>query len=369
MHNKIGYIKIGSFSHTNQSFLETIKNSFPEYQIEIIDIKDDILNKFEYYIINPIMILIEYPKQIFIQRKCISDYIYRTPYIFKKIKRKIKQHIDIKDYIFTVQTQSLFDASVPGLPHYLYTDHTHLANLTYPFYDKSNLASRKWIDLEKQIYHNATINFTMSSNISKSIIEQYNCPENKVKCIYAGSNTSHSLNAKDDKKYTNKNILFVGIDWERKGGPDLVQAFRKVLNVHRDASLTIVGCMPTIDNLPNCNIEGRVPLINVAKYYKEATIFCLPTKLEPFGMVFIEAISYCLPIIATKIGAIPDFVTNNVNGYMINPGDIDDLADKIIDLLSSPDKCIEYGLNGHKLLVDTYNWQCVGEKIKRYIKC
>ena len=59
----------------------------------------------------------------------------------------------------------------------------------------------------------------MSSNISKSLVEQYHCKDEKIETVYCGSNVAvESMGESDDKKYSNKNILFVGVDWERKGG-------------------------------------------------------------------------------------------------------------------------------------------------------
>ena len=69
-----------------------------------------------------------------------------------------------------------------------YTDHTHLANLTYPGFDRKHLLSERWIECEKEIYQHATVNFTMSSNISASMIEDYNCDRERVACVYCGSN-------------------------------------------------------------------------------------------------------------------------------------------------------------------------------------
>ena len=197
---------------------------------------------------------------------------------------------------------------MPCIPHFLYTDHTHLANIFYPLFKHENLLSDAWIACEKSIYRNASLNFTMSTNIRQSIIDQYDCSPDKVVNVYCGSNVSIVDKELPDSRYSDQNILFVGVDWERKGGPVLAEAFKRVLVQFPNAKLTIVGCNPELD-LPNCSVIGRVPLADVGQYFQQASIFCLPTRLEPFGIVFLEAMSYKLPIIATNIGAIPDFVS------------------------------------------------------------
>ena len=73
---------------------------------------------------------------------------------------------------------------------------------------------------EKQIYDNATITFVRSSNIQQSLIEQYHYPDERVICVYAGSNVNVDDRRIQQKSYLGKNILYVGIDWNRKGGPE-----------------------------------------------------------------------------------------------------------------------------------------------------
>ncbi|HXW01002.1 MAG TPA: glycosyltransferase family 4 protein, partial [Anaerolineae bacterium] len=203
--------------------------------------------------------------------------------------------------------------------------------------------------------------------ITRSLLEQYDCPPERVVCVYAGSNVETSRADKlDNQGYSNKNILFVGLDWERKGGPVLVEAFRKVLEIDPEASLTIVGCTPQVE-LPNCKVVGRVSLQEVGAYYRQASVFCLPTILEPFGIVFVEALSYRLPIVATDVGAIPDFVINGVNGYLVRPAQVEPLAECLIELIGNPDKCRTFGECGWVIATERYTWDKVGEKMRENI--
>lgn len=363
---KILFIKIGSFSNTNESILNILVSNFPEYEIEVVDLLDGILK--HRTIKNVIYALKEYGWRMLLSKKSIQKSLLYNKYIFYNVKRRYLNKFSQNQYFFTFQTQSIFDMSINGIPHFLYTDHTLKENYRYPGYDKRNILDKtKWVKYEKTIYDNATLNFTMSSNITSSIINDYNCDPKTVKCVYAGYNTTKDTNESiyRNKKYK-KNILFVGIDWERKGGPLLVEAFKKVSLVHPDASLTIVGSSPKID-INNCNIIGKVPLAEVQKYYEEADIFCLPTNLEPFGLVFLEAMNNKLAVIGTDIGAIPDFIINNKNGFRINPNDLNSLVEKLLILLDSPLLCTEFGEYSYKIIKEKYKWEKVGEKIKQNI--
>jgi glycosyltransferase involved in cell wall biosynthesis len=364
--NRIAFIKIGSFSHVNDKVTQALVEHFPNFKIDVIDIGDLIRNNKIITFINMFFVLKEYGWEILLGKKKIKGCLGRTTYIFKRIKRLISERLSKDEYEFSFQTQSLFDGSIRGLPHYVYTDHTHLAKLHYPDFKKEDLYSPQWVEFERTIYENATLNFTMGINVAKSIVEDYACSQSKVVCVNVGSNVGTDFKL-DRAKYNNKNILFVGVDWERKGGPDLVEAFKLVLKVHPAAQLTIVGCSPIL-NIPNCDVVGRVSLEKVNQYYEKASVFCLPTRLEPFGIVFLEALAHGLPVVATEIGAIPGFVLNNKTGYLVKPGDIEHLSKVLIELIENPEKCLTLGENGRRLVLEKYTWDKVGAEIAKHIK-
>lgn len=342
-----------------------MEKEFPTYRIDVIDLWSDIINRKD--VVNLFYVLKEYGPEILTGRKKHYECISRTTYFFNKVKNRIINRLEEQKYAFTFQTQSLFDASLPGIPHFVYTDHTHLNNLSYPIFDEKQLFNDSWIALEKSIYQNASLNFTMSSNVRDSIIEQYSCPADKVKTVYAGSNIGILPGLEvNDQKYSNMNILFVGIDWERKGGPQLLEAFKSLLNFYPEAQLTIVGCSPDID-VPNCNIVGRVPISEVSKYYENASIFCLPTRIEPFGIVFIEAFFYKLPVISTNIGALPEIVSNGENGYLVDYNDTQELTEKLKTLISNPDQCKTFGERGYKSVKNKYTWEKTAQNMKKHI--
>lgn len=367
MSKNIAFIKMGNYSGTNDKVLEILAKYFPEYKVEVIDILTDFIKKKKsIIIINLLFVLLEYGIDILMRRKEARACFFKTTYIFKKVKSEISLYLSRGKYVFSFQTQSLFDLSSGGIPHFIYTDHTHLTNIYYTGFEKSGLF-KKWVGLEKTIYRNATLNFTMSSNISKSIIEQYSIEPEKVVCVYGGSNTKINTRAAECRsKYKTKNILFVGVNWERKGGPELVEAFKIVQKKHPDARLTIVGCSPVL-NIPNCDVVGKVPLDEVSKFYGRAAIFCLPTKREPFGIVFIEAASHKLPIVSTKIGALPELVSDGETGYLVEIGDIVGLSQKLISLVSDPQRCQVFGERWRRNIAEKYSWANTGTMMKRNI--
>jgi glycosyltransferase involved in cell wall biosynthesis len=353
--------------------IKTLAEHFPDLEIEEIDVRELLKKKRAVRWANMFFVFKEYGWEILLGRKAIRGSIWRTPYMFRKAKFLLSNLLSQGDYEFSFQFQALFDGSKKGVPHYVYTDHTHLATRHYPDFENmaffggaKGLYSRRWIELEKTIYHNATLTLTMSSNMTRSVIEDYACPPDKVVCVGGGSNVAIAFEV-DEEKYKNKEILFVGFNWERKGGPELVEAFKRVLEVHPTARLTIVGCSPEL-NIPNCDVVGRVPMENVRQYYERASVFCLPSRLEPFGVVFLEAYAQDLPVVALDLGAALDLVVNGETGYRVDCGDVEQLSEVLIELLGDPEKCRTLGENGRRLLLEKYTWEKVCAEMATNIK-
>lgn len=365
--NSFAFVKMGDFSGTNDCLLEQLRRQIPNLDADVIDIGDlKAINRWDavrllYAVAH------DYEFSSCLKKSRINSRVMRTAYCFRKVREYLLRRLSQKKYVFTFQTQSLFDASIPNTPHFLYTDHTHLANLTYPGERQTPMASAEWVGLERSMYQNARLNFTMSAHVSRSLIEQYDCMPTRVKCVYAGANVARAnIDNMGLARFAQKNILFVGIDWDRKGGPALLEAFREVRRSHPTATLTIVGCAPNV-SMPGCHVVGRVQLAEVARFYQTASIFCLPTTVEPFGIVFLEAFSHGLPIVASNIGAIPEFVEHGRSGYLVDCNHPAQLANRLNQLLSDPARCAAFGARGQRLVQERYTWKATAERLAAHI--
>jgi glycosyltransferase involved in cell wall biosynthesis len=363
--NSIAFVS--TYAHPTRDRVERLlREVFPEYELEIIDV-GDVFNRRAWKGLNVLWTAKEYGHELLLRRSRLRERFYHTTYRMRKIRAAMPRFIDPKRHVFSFQMQSMVDTAVAGVPHFIYTDHTHLSNLSSPYFDRRMLRPQAWRTLEKALYHNATCVFTRSTDVLTDLIRLYDVPTEKVACVYAGSNVEVVPNVRlmnDD--YSNRRIVFVGQDWERKGGHDLERAFRRVLEVYPDARLTLVGPQPQL-SLPNCTALGRVSLNELTRLYAEASVFCLPTRLEPFGIAFIEAMMHRLPIIGTRVGAVPDMVQPGVTGELVEPGDADELATALISLLGDPARCRRYGEAGYQRALDRYTWERVGERMRAHI--
>ena len=141
-------------------------------------------------------------------------------------------------------------------------------------------------------------------------------------------------------------ILFVGGDFPRKGGYELLKIFEQFFQ--ETCELHLVTSWPLV-NLPS----GVFVYPNIKPYsdeliarYKEADVFVLPTQNEAYGHVFAEAMAAGLPVIATHINAIPEIVPDAEAGLLIAPGDPLALKEALETLLSHAEKRQKMGEAG-----------------------
>ncbi len=292
--------------------------------------------------------------------------IVASPGYNQAVQRIVGRRIRPTTHQFTLQSQSLFDGTVDGVPHFVYTDHAHLANLGYPGFDRNRLASRQFLGMEARLYAKATMVFTRSEHVRDTIVHGYGCDPERVAVIGVGPNVDPSTIA-PHAGWNDGRIVFVGVDWERKGGPDLVAAFRRLRRNHSAARLDIVGCSPAGVAGDGIMVHGRRTLAEVGVLMAEADVFCLPTLAEPFGVAFIEAMHAGLPIVGTRLGAIPDFVVPDVTGRLVTPGDVDDLERALSAMIADPTGTLEMGRRARLLARERYDWGVVMPALMSHI--
>jgi glycosyltransferase involved in cell wall biosynthesis len=84
--------------------------------------------------------------------------------------------------------------------------------------------------------------------------------------------------------------------------------------------------------------------------------------------VFLEAFAHGLPIVATNIGAIPDFIEQGRSGYMVDCNDATQLANRLNELLANPVRCAAFGARGRALVGDRYTWAATAERLAFHIR-
>jgi len=387
---KIAFIKIGTFSGKNDFVLKFFEEYFPNVDVEIVDIWKDLVPYVSFD--NWACALHEYGPRVLWNNYATA--VLRTNHLFEKVRRSLSRRLNPSDFLFSFQTGSFFDCSLEDVPHFVYTDASQ-AGITRQFslareplgafmwHEIFQSAKPGWIERirkeiamdiqidfvhnphkfarEKIIYDRAARIFAMSDYNRQVLIDDYRCAVDKVVCVYSGAHIRPG-EVDPPRPYERKNILFIGSEWERKGGPELAAAFIKVKDVHPQASLTVIGCSPPL-RIDRCRVLGKLSPEEVAQHYRQASVFCVPSRVEAFGNVFIEAQYFKLPVVTTRTGALPEIVAEGRSGTLVPPRDSGALAAALIDLLNNPQRCVEWGQAGEMLMRQRYAWKETGTKM------
>jgi glycosyltransferase involved in cell wall biosynthesis len=363
---EIVFFKAGGFSHVNENVVKILQTEFPEHSLKTVDVLSDILKHHPLATLRALAdVLMIYSRQIFLHRRKPTDFLLRTPAAFRTIRRAAAAFVDPAHTAFTLQTQSLFDASHPAVPHFVYTDQACLANRRYPLPVDPEFLDPRWLTVEKTVYEAARVTFTTGTFAGRSLVEDYDLASSRTECVFSGTNVQTA--GEPVPKPFRGVVLFVGVDWARKGGPDLVEAFTRIAETHPEARLRIVGCTPSV-NHPRIETLGRLSLEATATQFRDADIFCLPSYHEPSAVALVEAQLYGLPVITTNVGGSPDRVLDGESGHLVAAGDIAGLAAALSGLLADPERCRVMGAAGQRFARDRFTWKAVGERLARRIR-
>ncbi len=234
---------------------------------------------------------------------------------------------------------------------------------------------RAAVDYERRVYDGLDKIFTMAEYLRASFIEDFGIDADRVVTLGAGINFDPcDAPAKD---YARRDILFVGIDFARKGGPSLVRAFEQVRQKFADATLHIVGPRhrPPLLQTPRAGVEfhGFLSRADAAQrrqfdtLLQRSSLFVLPSTYEPFGVAVLEAMAHQLPCLVTDAWAFPEMVTPGVHGDLVASGDVDDLADKMIHLLGDPDALARQGAAARRKVLEHYTWAHVAGRLREQV--
>lgn len=194
-----------------------------------------------------------------------------------------------------------------------------------------------------------------------------------------------SANRKNtDKK--NKFIVYCGYLWGDKDGVDyLVKAFHKVATTHQDAMLSLIGDISNqveykklqrlIDDFGLTSrviFTGKVARDDMPKLLQGATMLALarPMSLQAqggFPTKLGEYLATANPVVITKVGDIPLYLTDNETAFLAEPNDVDSFAEKIEFVLSNPDIAEKVGLAGKRLTEEVFNYKYQAKRIMEFL--
>lgn len=232
----------------------------------------------------------------------------------------------------------------------------------FHYYSKSSLEYN--IKRQLDIMRNCKAIFCMGKWLEIWIKEHY--PELAMKTYHVGGgiNTTPTYRGGNSHNY---NILFIGRDFYRKGGDIVIEAFYELKKSIPKAQLTIAGAdMKFAKYYPDVEFVGDISNEEVSKLMSMADLFCMPSRFEAYGLVFIEALAAGVPCIGRNMWEMPYFIEEHFTGELLQNESVKELADKMHKILTNPQYKINV-LARHDFYIKEYSWEKVCKQINDII--
>jgi teichuronic acid biosynthesis glycosyltransferase TuaC len=200
---------------------------------------------------------------------------------------------------------------------------------------------RKGWQLCRDSFKLADLNLFVSRSL-ETILRLHGTPSGRCEVLLRGVDQTRFFPSSQENP--SRRVLFVGRVEKAKGAFDLLSAWVKVIRSFQNARLTMVGPDHTnglflhkVKELglnASVTLTGPLPSNEVAELMRQSVLLCLPSHGEGTPNCVMEALSCGLPVVATRVGGIPDIVVHGRNGLLVDKEDREGLAAAIVTLLS-----------------------------------
>jgi len=295
-----------------------------------------------------------------------------SKYFSKQLEKDLKKRP--VDVLFVSASSQFIAYLDTGIPIVYMTDATfQQLQGYYPYF--SNLAAyniRQGIELDKKAFQK-TAHCMLASQWNKdSAVNDYGIDVNKISVIPCGANldTIPSMSDLNLSASGQCRLLFLGVEWDRKGGDIALETFRILKQKGMNPQLQIIGCVPPPDSYRD-DLSGEtgitvIPFLDknnpedfrqLQKIFFQTDFLLLPTRAECAGVVFSESSAYGIPSITTNTGGVSSYVRDSVNGYTF-PVDAgaEAYAQKIDQLVSDQRAMQDLKLSSRKYDEEKLNW-------------
>jgi glycosyltransferase involved in cell wall biosynthesis len=328
-----------------------------------------------------------YPKQILAQRYLHKVYNrHREVMACKSYSRQIGRAVRRGDYDVIFSGLSVGSQPVAYLktdkPIAIWTDST-LASAV-DFYPDMNRQGAIWSNLqaglrnERAAVNRASLLIYSSEWARREAIQQYNLDPAKVKVVPLGANADEEPDRAFVERAIEKRpadvcrLLFVGMDWFRKGGDEALAAAAYLKDRGIPVELTLVGSAPAdTSQLPEYVkpmglITRRTPegAAKLAELFSRSHFLILASKADAFGQVLVEANSFGVPCASSDVGGIPSIMRNDRNGQMFPAGsDGKRYGEWIAGVFANPARYRAMALSSYEEYRSRLNWSSAGVQV------
>ncbi len=236
------------------------------------------------------------------------------------------------------------------------------------------LSKKTTVFIEKLALQKSDFLIFSSNWAAKHAEDFYQIPKDKIEVIKFGSNTT----APDkivEKDYSGEiTFLFLGVEWERKGGQIALDAIKILRDRNYRVKLQVVGCIPPVKEAEAMNV---IPFLNknnpeearqIFNFLQNSHFMFMPTRADCTPISFCEAASYGLPVISTDTGGVAAVVEPGETGILLPVNaSSEQYADEIEILLQNPEQIRALSQNAREKYEKELNWSVWGEKMSKII--
>ncbi len=202
-----------------------------------------------------------------------------------------------------------------------------------------------------------------------SLVKDYHVAADAVTVIHPGTTLAQfpPPGSRQNRRPGLMRILFVGGDFARKGGDLLVDVFRKHLRESCELHLVTSADVKSGDGVwVHPGLKPHSP--ELLALYADADVFAFPTRADCFGVVLAEAMASSLPIVTTRVAAIPEAVKDGESGFVIEANDPEALRDRLQRLADSPEMRARMGTVSRQVGEDRFDMDKNANQIAELLK-
>lgn len=192
-------------------------------------------------------------------------------------------------------------------------------------------------------------------------------PEEKLRLVRIGFETPPLPAPRDDDGTCR--FTLVGQQFWRKGGQALLQAFDRLRKLHPEARLTIISQVaPEQLGIDPTGIVIHPTLARDEVYrriYPATDVYLLPSLAEGYGMSVVEAMGFGLPVVASRISALPELVHEGETGLLVAPGNADALFDAMRQLMENAAMRRRMGENARRTFLETHALEVTNRALRQ----
>jgi len=229
----------------------------------------------------------------------------------------------------------------------------------------SSVARRVW----KHYISSADDVFTCSRALAARLRSL--CPEKEPRVIYNGADIELFRGVNRVQSSGPKRVLHIGTFEHKKSHDVLLPAFQMLLDRNLDCTLTMIGSSgPTLERVRTAAgaLGDRVTVLVdvchdlIPHYMADADLFVLPSRAEGFPIALIEAGAAGLPVVATNIDGVTEFITNNETGLLVDPDNSSALAAAMAAVLENDELATRLASRLHAKAV-RYTWRRAADEL------